>query len=328
MKSTLPKLAKDLAALVGIARKESDPEKIEAALLDARGQNEVVIAEREAVEAAYREGLLEASPADSERQFAAVLAAKVKVDRAEALVAALTQRLTQAREDLDRAARKAIHDDAVAKCEAIRARLPEEYRVHAMALRSLLRDLAAAEVARELAKPLEDEFGRIEPVEYGLRGLGGVAEEVIEQNEVVLWTINGETKPLPENRQRRVHLNPNTGEGQLLTSDAGSLAPSAGFAGRGCSRYRYKRTRYREGISPPYNTGSLLNRVSLPAFHAYGDDFVTAQDFRGADTALAHLSRDLTERSDHERPIQERLEMVTEERADGARVATPLRSVA
>ena len=67
MKSTLPKLAKDLAALVGIARKETDPEKIEVALIDARGQNDAAVADREAAEAAYRNSLLESSPEDSER---------------------------------------------------------------------------------------------------------------------------------------------------------------------------------------------------------------------------------------------------------------------
>ena len=76
MKTSIPKLAKDLAALVGIARKETDPEKIEAALADARAQVETAVAEREAAEAAYRDGLLDASPAESEQHLAAASAAK------------------------------------------------------------------------------------------------------------------------------------------------------------------------------------------------------------------------------------------------------------
>lgn len=319
MKSTLPKLAKDLAALVGIARKETDPEKIESALLDARSQNEVAVADRDAAEVAYRDGLLDASPAESERQLGSMLAAKVKVDRAEALVAALTQRLAQAREDRDRAARKAIHDDAVAKCEAIRARLPEEYRVHAMALRNLLRDLAEAEVARKRAEPLSEEFGPIESVEYGPRGFAGIPEEIIEQTEVKLWMIDGRAEPLPAERQGKVH-NLGDGKGQLLDQNGGG-----GFS---CSRHRFRRIRYREAVGSPYDTGSLLNRVNLPAFDAYGDAFATAESFRSAETALNYLSRELMERPEHERKVLERHELVSEKREDGARVAIPLRSVA
>ena len=254
-----------------------------------------------------------------QRQFAAVLAAKVKVDRAEALVAALTQRLAQARQDKERAARKAVHADAVAKCDAIRARLPEEYRHHALAIRGLLRDLAEAEVARKRANPLSDEFGPIESVEYGPRGLAGIPEEILEQTEVKLWAIDGRAEPLPAERQSKVH-DRGDGKGQLLDQSGG-----AGFA---CTRYRYKRIRYREAISSPYDTGSLLNRVNLPAFDAYGDAFVTAESFRSADTALDHLTRELTERPEHQRQVLERFEMVHETREDGARVATPLRSVA
>ena len=134
----MPKLAKDLASLVGIARKETDSATIEAALIEARSQIEAATREREAAEAAYRDGLLDSSQVELEKRLAEKAAATVRLDRAEALVAALTQRLTMAREEQDRARRKAIHDDTT-KCNAIRARLPAEYRTHALAIRNLLR---------------------------------------------------------------------------------------------------------------------------------------------------------------------------------------------
>ncbi len=95
-----------------------------------------------------------------------------------------------------------------------------------------------------------------------------------------------------------------------------------------CSRIRYKRTRYREAIYSPSNVGSLLNHVNLPTFHAFGDDFVTAERFRGAHTTLEHLARERVDQHKHERSVLERLEMVTKKREDGASVAAPLRSVA
>lgn len=319
MKTSIPKLAKDLAALVGIARKETDPEKIEAALTDARAQVETAVAEREAAEAAYRDGLLDASPAESEQHLAVASAAKVKVDRAEALVSALAQRLTLARDEQDRARRKAVHDDAVAKCAAIRDRLPEEYRHHATALRTLLRDLAEAEVTRERAQDLCGEFGEIPSPESGPRGLMGSPEEVIEETEVDLWTIVGRSQPLPADQQDKVRQD-REARGRAYHYSGGTPFE--------CSRLRYKRTRYREAIYSPSTVGSLLNHVNLPTFHAFGDDFVTAERFRGAHTTLEHLARERVDRHEHERPVRERLEMVTEKREDGASVAVPLRSVA
>lgn len=318
MKTSIPKLAKDLAALVGIARKETDPEKIEAALADARGQVETAVAEREAAEAAYRDGLLDASPTESEQHLATASAAKVKVDRAEALVAALAQRLTLARDEQDRARRKAVHDDAAAKCAAIRDRLPEEYRHHATALRTLLRDLAEAEVARERAAAHFEEFGPIPSPEYGPRGLGGVPEEIVAEDVVELWTIHGRTEPLSAEDQDKVRRD----------RESGRAYHYRGGTSWECQRYRYKRIRYREAVSSPWDGGSLLQHVNLPAFHAYADDFATAERHRGPLTTLEHLARERVDRHEHERPVRERLEMVTEKREDGSRVATPLRSVA
>ena len=315
----MPKLAKDLAGLIGISRKETNLDTLAAALEEARAQVEAATTAREAADTAYRESILDASPAEMEKLQAAKGRAVVELDRAEALVAALTNRIASVRTDQERAARKAIHADAVSKCDAIRARLPEEYRHHALAIRGLLRDLAEAEVARKRAEPLSDEFGPIESVEYGPRGLAGIPEEIIEQTEVKLWAIDGRAEPLPAERQGKVH-DRGDGRGQLLDQTGGG-----GFT---CTRYRYKRTRYREAVGSPYDTGSLLNRVNLPAFGAYGDDFATAERFRSADTALDHLSRELTERPEHQRQVLERLEMVTEKREDGSRVATSLRSVA
>jgi len=293
------KLAKDLAGLIGISRKETDLDTLAAALAEGREQIEAATRDREAAESAYRDRILDATPAELEKLQAAKARATVDLDRSEALVAALVTRIDTVRETQERSARQAIYDDAKAKVDAIRERLPVEYRKHALAIRGLLRDLAEAEVARERARPLQEEFGPIEDIERDPRGLGGLPEEIVDETEEYLWALDGRTEPLPEEKQGRV-----TRHGE----------PDRGYITRGgqpwgCTLRRFTRIRCREAISPPYNGGSLLRTVNLPAFHAYGDDFVTAERVRGADTALDHLSRDLREKPEHDRPVVERLRM-------------------
>ena len=232
MKS-LPKIAESFASLVGVARKEASPAVIETALVDARGQMVAATAEREAAEANYRDGLLDASPAESERQLAAASAAKVKVDRAETLVAALTQRLGAARDAEAHTARQKIHDDAAAKCEAIRARLSVEYQHHALALRHLLRDLAEAECARERAAKEAPDFPGIPSPEADLRNLNGLPVEIVDTETVELWVVDGRTEPVPVDQQgdvRRTGEHRDRGTLSLRGNDHPS-APTSGVKG-------------------------------------------------------------------------------------------------
>ena len=310
MKSPLPKLAKDLAALIGIARKETSPAVIEGALADARGQVEAAVAEREAAEASYRDSLLDASPAESERQLAAASAAKVKVDRAEALVAALTQRLCTAREAEAYAERKAIHRDAVEKCEGIKARLPAEYQLHAAALRSLLRDLAEADVARERATKEAPDFPAILPPETELRLLNGLPEEIVNKEMVELWVIDGRTDPVPEDRQgdvRRFGEHHDRGTLSLPGNDHHS-APTSGVA-LTCTLRKFTRTRYREAVADR-GRDLLCRTVGLPGFAFNDMAFVTADPFRDHAGALVELASDLPPTAHLDRPIRERLELL------------------
>ncbi|WP_210250324.1 hypothetical protein [Methylobacterium planeticum] len=304
----MPKLAKDLASLVGIARKETDSAKIEAALVEARSQIEVATREREAVEAAYRDGLLDSPQAELEKRLAEKAAATVRLDQAEALVAALVQRLGMARAAEDRARRKAIHDDARQKCDAIRARLPQEYQHHAGALRTLLRDLAEAEVARQHAEREAPEFEFIPSPEDEVRSGNGVPEEIILQETVRLWVIDGRVEPLTEDAQEKVQRNSNNPErGSYTPPRSDHMYGSNGTFH--CTLRTFTRSTYREGIS-----GVALDRlyayVSLPALHVYGDAYCTPEHYRGADTALAHLGGDLRPDPKIERKVCERLELV------------------
>ncbi|WP_457107131.1 hypothetical protein [Methylobacterium sp. P5_C11] len=328
MKTPSQKTAKPATDLVALSRTGTDLDALDAGLAEARGQIAAATRDRDAAEASYREQILDASPAELAKIQETKARAVVDLDRAEALVAALTRRIASVRDDRERDARRVQHADAVAKCDAIRARLPAEYRRHALALRILLRDLAEAEVAREQASPLQEEFGWIPPVEDELRRLARTPEEILSREEVLLWTINGRGEPVPDAQQAEVQPQAGGNKGLLYPGNPGRVA------GRGvpfeCTRRRYTRTRYRAAIEAPWNGSSLLNAVNLPAFDAHHEDFVTAERFRSVDTALAHLSRELPEPGDDARPVRERFEMLDDTPHDGgpAQVAQRLRSVA
>ncbi|MGU3449680.1 hypothetical protein [Methylobacterium sp. 391_Methyba4] len=328
MKTPARKTAKPATDLVALARTGTDLDALDAGLAEARGQIETATRDRDAAEASYRERILDASPAELEQIQATKARAVVDLDRAEALTAALTRRIASVRDDRERDARRAQHADAVAKCDAIRQRLPAEYRRHALALRGLLRDLAEAEVARELAESLQAEFGAIPPVEDELRRLVHVPEEIVSQEPITLWVIDGRAEPLPAEKQAEVQAGNRPNQGYLYTGDAGKVAGRGGQLN--CTRRRFTRTRYRAAIATPWTAASLLNTVSLPAFDVHSEDFVTAEQFRSPHTVLAHLERDLPEPAELARPVLERFEMVADTpRDDGpAQVAQHLRSVA
>ena len=204
VKTVLPKLARDLANLIGISRKETDLDKLTTALDEARGQILAATRDREAAEAAYRDGLLDATPADLEKLLVAKGRATVDLDRAEALTAALVNRIASVREAAEQDRRRALHDDAVTKCADLRKRLAPEYAHHAGALRALLRDLAAAEVARERAEAEAPELPRIASPEIEVRGMFSVPEEIIERKEVELWVYLSHADPIPDDVQRKV----------------------------------------------------------------------------------------------------------------------------
>ena len=304
-----PKIAQALASLVGIARKETDPARIEAALADARGQIEAAKTDRTAAETAYRDSLLDVSEAELQKRLAERNAATVRLDRAEALVAALTERLALARETEARAARQAIHDDAVTKVEAIRARLPAEYRHHALAIRSLLRDLAEAEVALDRAAREAHDFPIIPSPETGPRELGGFREEIVGTEAVELWTIDGRTDPIPTDQQGNVQR---TGEHRdrgtiSLRGNGHHTTPTSGVS-LTCTLRTYTRTRYREAVTDPFRD-LLIRTVTLPGFAFNDDAFVSANPLRDPDRALAELSVDLPPAGTVGRPIRERLEL-------------------
>ncbi len=299
MKNQISKLARSFAESVGLARAETDPAKIEPALTEARKGVAAAIAERDAADAAYRDSLLDSPPAECERLLAAVTAKKVEVDRAAALVAALTQRLEHARAEQDRARRAAIHAEAASKCEAIKARLAVEYRHHAAAMRSLLRNLAEAEIVRIEANKVAGDLGHIESPEEQARGSFSLPEEVLSREVIEAWVLHGDVNPMPAESQGKVRADPNRPARGYYQHPGATEAWL-------CHRQRFERVRFREATADP-NLVSLLRAVSLPTFAAFGDDFVTPERFRSPDTALAHLTGEIGPAPVIERTISERL---------------------
>ncbi|MCJ2056657.1 hypothetical protein MKL09_08825 [Methylobacterium sp. J-048] len=305
-----PKIARALADLVGIARKETSPARIETALADARAQVEAATRDREAAETAYRDGLLDAPEAELERQLAEKGAATVRLDRAEALVAALVQRLAMAREAEARAARQAIHEDATAQCDAIRARLATEYRHHAGSLRALLRDLAAAECARERAGREASDFSAIPSPEAELRVLHGLPEDVVSVETIELWVVDGRTDPVPADRQadvRRYDERRDRGT-LLLPGTAHHAAPTSGV-NLHCTLRSFTRTRYREAVGD-FGRDLLCRTVALPAFGPDDVTITSADPLRDYSGALVELAGELPAAEPFVRPVKERLELL------------------
>lgn len=315
MKATA-KLASTLAALVGVARdKETTVEKVEAALIEAREQVSSANREHDAAELAYENGLLDESPAALAKLLDRRASAVIERDRAEALVKALENRLSEARAAESRAEREAVHRDAVTRADAIRARFADEYRHHAGAIRGLLRDLAEAEATRLAAHPLQAEFGHIAPVEDAIRGAQWEPEEIVDETTVALWCIDGRAEPLSAEQQRDVRArgDGNSDHGLLPYGDGGSLSPQAGFWE--CSRRRYRRITVREA-SASSTADSLLQAVHLPGLHHLAEHYVTSEKWRSPDTALAHLSRDRAADPVITRAVVERFELIPEPPAD------------
>ncbi|GEP00038.1 hypothetical protein [Methylobacterium haplocladii] len=250
--------------------------------------------------------MLDVSPEALEKLLAEKAIATVRLDRAEALVLALTQRLAMARDADARAARQAIHDDAAAKCEAIRSRLPIEYAHHALALRSLVRDLAEAEAARIRAMKEAPELPVIPSPEDVVRGLDAVPEEILDREEIELWVLDGRSDPLPDDRQSDVTSSAmDRSKGKLFTPSTQHVYGPA----LSCTLRRFTRIRYREAVAAS-NLDRLHRTVNLPTLFAYGDDFVTSEPFREVDTTLAYLSREMRPRPGLKRDVKQRLEPV------------------
>ncbi|WP_267423193.1 hypothetical protein [Methylobacterium sp. GC_Met_2] len=306
-----PKIIRDgLAALISTARRETDLDKLMSALSEAYRQIEIATRDREDAETIYRERILDSTPSELAQIQEGKVETTIALDRAEALVATLTTRIAAVREAEARAARQAIHTDALAKVEAIKARLPGEYRRHAGALRGLLRDLAEAEVAIARAGKEAPDFPAIASPEAELRILHGLPEDVVSVETVELWVVDGRTDPVPEQRQGDVRASAeHPGRGMLyLPGSAHHTAPTSGVP-LTCTLRTFTRTRYREAVKPRED-GSLLRAVALPAFGLTDSAFVTASPYRDHNGALIELASDLPPPAPLDRPVREKLDLL------------------
>lgn len=254
----MKKLAKDLAGLIGISRKETNLDTLTSALAEGREQIEAATRDREAAEGAYRDRILDATPAELEKLQAAKARATVDLDRAEALVAALTSRIAYVRDDQEQAGRRARYQNAQALAQAAQQALAQDYPDIARRVHALLRTVAEAEAAvLEANAELPDGAAAIRSPERAVRDAARLPLDM-STAEVELWRTVGNIEPLPEADQSRVRAN----RGSL---DHGTLDRN----GRDipCVRVTYRRdvVLYDDaGQSlPPLATG-----IRLPALYA------------------------------------------------------------
>ncbi|MHC2108368.1 hypothetical protein [Methylobacterium sp. CM6246] len=254
----MKKLAKDLAGLIGISRKETDLDTLAAALAEGREQIEVATRDREAAEGAYRDRILDATPAELEKLQAAKARATVDLDRSEALVAALTSRIAYVRDDQQQAGRRARYQNAQALAQAAQQALAQDYPDIARRVHSLLRTVAEAEAAViEANAELPDGAAPIRSPERAVRDAARLPLDM-STAEVDLWSTVGNIEPLPEADQSRVRAIRGNSDHGTIDRDGRDIP---------CVRVTYRRdvVLYDDaGQSlPPLAAG-----ISLPALYA------------------------------------------------------------
>lgn len=255
------KLLKATATAFGLARKATDAEVIEAAIAEAR--TTIAEGERDGAEAQalYDESLL-ADDGDPAAMLTAMQAAKIKRDRGEAQVAALTVRLNAVREAAEQDRRRAIYQDAEAKAEAARVALVQEYPAIARQMHGLLRLLAEAEIKVEEANAdLPAGVAPIMSPEVQVRSPGVNLPPLPPRVEVKLWAPMGGPEPLPEADQRKVRraLGRPDWVGHVLRDDGTELE---------CHRRTF--LKFYEYEKPAGDWGTnLAGDVSLPALYPF-----------------------------------------------------------
>lgn len=266
----MKKLAKDLAGLIGISRKETNLDTLTAALAEAREQIEAATRDREAAEGAYRDRILDATPAELEKLQAAKVRATVDLDRAEALVAALTSRIAYVRDDQEQAGRRSRYQNAQALAQAAQQALAQDYPDIARRVHALLRTVAEAEAAvADANAELPDGAAVIRSPERVVRDAARLPLDMTTA-EVDLWRSVGNIEPLPEADQRRVQ--PTRGQPDHGTLDVGGHSIP-------CVRVTYRRdvVLFDDATRslPPLAAG-----INLPALYAGTAAFWSAAEMR------------------------------------------------
>ncbi|MFB0490071.1 vacuolar-type H+-ATPase subunit H [Methylobacterium sp. OAE515] len=211
-------------------------------------------------EAAYRAGLLTADEKGLQQLDGARREAGMRVERAEALVETLRERLADARDREAEAERVAVYQAARAQADDARKALIEFYPALAEDIVKLMELVARAEVEVEAANAdLPRGAEPLAAVEHPARDVPAEADDVLSEVEVRRWVAVGNTKP-GTFEQANVYK---TGPGRGVIRIEGVPVNEC----TQCEMRTFTERRFRRGSGhrPAYR---LAEKISLPGFLA------------------------------------------------------------
>lgn len=186
-----------LKALLGLAQREdATTDELAPSLPAAEDELSAAREAQAAAEAAYRAGLLTADEKGLQQLDGARRDAGMRVERAEALVDALRERLVEAREREAEAERVAVYQAAQRQADDARQALAEVYPQLAGDLVRVIELVARAEIEVEAANAdLPRNAEPLTSVEHTARDIPAEADEVLSEVEVKRWVAVGNVKP-------------------------------------------------------------------------------------------------------------------------------------
>lgn len=265
-------------------------------------------------ENAYDDALLTETPVALRKLSDAKQDAAIEVDRCRAVIAKLEGQLERATASEAEISRLASYEKAKDLSEAARKRLIKDYPKAAENIRSILRELAEAELAVRAAN---DNLPEGAPVLQGpevTRGAPTLYREELGEEVVELWCgVGDRSTPIPDNLQSRVHPEARIRRGE--TELRGSLPTSS--SSMEVVKRRLIRRKFRSQQSGRY-VAPLASDVALPPLLAGASDFWKPES-GGAHGVLQQLNKPLLEpAASAERPIEIEYVPAPKERSDVA----------
>lgn len=268
-------MANPLRKLLGAGTSSAD---IAAAL--ERAQADLIAAE-EAVEAAeqkYQDSLLDLDKTALRKLLDAATEAKIDRDQQQAKIVRLSTELDKAQASEAEAGRRERYARAKELSEAAQKRLTKEYPRAAEAVRSLLGDIAAANLAvAEANDNLPEGAARLNgPEEF--RSTPNQYREELSEEVVDLWVACGDrSTPISDELQRKVQpeARPRRGDDRLY----GKVHTGNGWLE--VEQRRFLRRRFLPQQSGRV-IGSLASDLSLPPLYAGADAYWSAANYTPA----------------------------------------------
>lgn len=190
-------MLKTLRGLLGMAAREDATTDELAPTLPA-AEAELAAAHQAATAAgdAYKVAMLTADDSTLRKLKEACTDAAIRIDRAEELVRVLRERLAGAQDREEEARRVEVYQAAQRQAEEARQALIEWYPSFAGGLADLLRGVAEAEIAVSQANgDLPRGAAPLQGVEHTVRDDLGSPEEILSEEEVVIWCRPGDLRP-------------------------------------------------------------------------------------------------------------------------------------